>query len=164
MLKSNVSNEQFQQAYQNHANRAVINWYCNRFSQSLDADELKNCGLRGLWKALSIHDPARAKLVTILGTCVKHECQEAVKFNQKLSRQCDEHAPIDEISNKYKQDLKDHVAELMHGVNKQTRHIIYMKFYENKTYEEIGKIYGVTKQRIQQIVSKTLKKIGLRGV
>lgn len=164
MLKSNVSNEQFQQAYQNHANRAVINWYCNRFSQSLDADELKNCGLRGLWKALAIHDPSRAKLVTILGTCVKSECQEAVKFNRKLAKRCDEFAILDELSSQHEHELKEYVAQLISGVNKKVRHIIYMKFYENKTYEEIGKVYGITKQRVQQIVSKTLKKIRLRGV
>ncbi|MGX7583063.1 sigma-70 family RNA polymerase sigma factor [Candidatus Vidania fulgoroideorum] len=63
----------------------------------------------------------------------------------------------------YKNEFKDIVFSILNFLDKKERKIIKMRFglgnEKEKTLEEVGKIFNVTRERIRQIESKALKKI-----
>ncbi len=59
--------------------------------------------------------------------------------------------------------LKDHISELIQDLSDRERRILEMRFglKDNVTHtlEEVGKVFGVTRERIRQIEAKALSKI-----
>ncbi|MCF7930481.1 MAG: sigma-70 family RNA polymerase sigma factor [Acholeplasmataceae bacterium] len=74
----------------------------------------------------------------------------------------DTNNPNPEEYNKIKQ-LEEYIAEILQVLNEREQTIIKMRFgieSEEKTLEEIGKFLGITKERVRQIESKAIKKLG----
>ena len=59
--------------------------------------------------------------------------------------------------------LKDHIIEILHTLRPREKKILEMRFGledgETHTLEEVGKKFGVTRERIRQIEAKALQKI-----
>ena len=73
----------------------------------------------------------------------------------------DEHHSVEEIVIKSK--LKEAVAEVLEELSEKERNIVILRFgFEDgrtRTLEEIGQIYGLTRERIRQLEAKALRKL-----
>lgn len=60
-------------------------------------------------------------------------------------------------------NLREKIDELLTGLNDQEQRVLRMRFGldddDPKTLEEIGKVFGVTRERIRQIEAKALRKL-----
>lgn len=56
-------------------------------------------------------------------------------------------------------DLLGSVEYVLFKLTDRERDITHLYFREDKTFEEIGKIYGVTRERVRQIQAKALRKL-----
>jgi len=68
--------------------------------------------------------------------------------------------PVDAAS---KQLLKDHLDEVLHTLTEREAKVLTLRFGldggQPKTLEEVGKVFGVTRERIRQIEAKALRKL-----
>lgn len=157
--KQIVTNEEFIREYNKPENRSVIFHYSKKFNKQLPPDELVACGMRALWNALEVFDRSKGfKLVSLLGKCVTNEC---LKTNKEFSKFYKEVKTTPNIYEGFTEDLsnKDLVDNLTHHLSSDERRILYLKFYENRTYYEMSKIYKLSRQRMHQIVHEVLQKI-----
>jgi len=69
-------------------------------------------------------------------------------------------SPVDAAS---KQLLKDHLDEVLHTLTEREAKVLTLRFGldggQPKTLEEVGKVFGVTRERIRQIEAKALRKL-----
>lgn len=60
-------------------------------------------------------------------------------------------------------NLKEKINELLTGLSEQEQKVLRMRFGldddDPKTLEEIGKVFGVTRERIRQIEAKAIRKL-----
>lgn len=60
-------------------------------------------------------------------------------------------------------NLREKIDELLTGLNEQEQRVLRMRFGldddDPKTLEEIGKVFGVTRERIRQIEAKAIRKL-----
>jgi len=60
-------------------------------------------------------------------------------------------------------DLKQRMAEVLDTLNPREKEVLMLRFglvdNKEKTLEEVGQIYGVTRERIRQIEDKALRKL-----
>ena len=73
-------------------------------------------------------------------------------------------SPVDQAS---KQLLKDHLEEVLGTLSEREAKVLKLRFglegSKAMTLEEVGKVFGVTRERIRQIEAKALKKIRDHG-
>ncbi len=69
-------------------------------------------------------------------------------------------SPVDQAS---KQLLKDHLDEVLHTLSDREARVLKLRFglegSKQMTLEEVGKVFGVTRERIRQIEAKALRKL-----
>jgi len=69
-------------------------------------------------------------------------------------------SPVDQAS---KQLLKDHLDEVLHTLSDREAKVLKLRFglegSKQMTLEEVGKVFGVTRERIRQIEAKALRKL-----
>lgn len=62
-----------------------------------------------------------------------------------------------------KNNLREKIEELLTGLTEQEQRVLRMRFGLDddipKTLEEIGKVFGVTRERIRQIEAKAIRKL-----
>lgn len=56
-------------------------------------------------------------------------------------------------------DCEACLAYLMHTLTERERVIVELRFKEGQTYEQVGKAFGVTRERIRQVEQKALRKL-----
>ena len=60
-------------------------------------------------------------------------------------------------------NLREKIEELLQGLGEQEQKVVRMRFGLDddtpKTLEEIGKVFGVTRERIRQIEAKAIRKL-----
>jgi RNA polymerase sigma factor (sigma-70 family) len=59
----------------------------------------------------------------------------------------------------YEQERREIIGKTMEKLSERERYIIEKRFFEDRTYDSLSKENGVTKERIRQIESKSLKKL-----
>ena len=69
-------------------------------------------------------------------------------------------SPVDQAS---KQLLKDHLEEVLGSLSEREAKVLKLRFglegTKAMTLEEVGKVFGVTRERIRQIEAKALRKL-----
>ena len=69
-------------------------------------------------------------------------------------------SPVDQAS---KQLLKDHLDEVLATLSEREAKVLKLRFglegNKQMTLEEVGKVFGVTRERIRQIEAKALRKL-----
>lgn len=101
----------------------------------------------------------RDKNVVSLDTPIKEdEDSSLVEFIPSDSNLDD--VVIHEVEQK---NLREKIDELLTGLNDQEQKVLRMRFGldddDPKTLEEIGKVFGVTRERIRQIEAKAIRKL-----
>lgn len=154
-----VTNDEFNLAYSHPQNQKVIKFHCYKFGKGLPPEESAACGLRGLWRALSIYDKNKGQFTTILGTCIKNECRRTFKEHNKFAQK---HVltSFEGASSKIDNTINSELIEsLFIYLTDEEEKMVRAKFLEGKTYREIGAEWSLTKQRVEQVVSKAIKKL-----
>ncbi len=57
------------------------------------------------------------------------------------------------------EDFNQSLSYVLAGMTEREQFVIHAYFYEGKTYAEIGKSAGVTRERIRQLIEKSLRKL-----
>ena len=161
-MKKSITNEQFEKEYKNQDNINIIRSATKKYSKTLSPDERERCGMHGLWRCIQSHDPKYGrKFTTSLFIHVDWECKrEIASLNRK---------PEMPLGN-FDQEISDispsgSFDDIVSGLNDNEKSIIYQRFYENRTLEEIGKSQGYSKEAARQNINKIigeLKKINKR--
>ncbi len=110
----------------------------------LDADRVREI-FKIAQETTSLEAPVGEDQESILGDFIPDESQ--------LS-------PVDQAS---KQLLKDHLDEVLGTLTERESKVLKLRFglegTKQMTLEEVGKVFGVTRERIRQIEAKALRKL-----
>jgi len=164
--KRTVTDHEFQTALDSIDNQNIIHSVCGRFTGRLSPDELKQCGLDGLWYALQSHDPTyRRKFTTSLHQFVEWECQNAMtaKYGDNIPAESlqrnmitIENSPLEAI------ETADEVEAYLSHLKPKHAAMLKDRYMYGFTLRELADKYGYTPQGIQYLVEKSLNR--LRGL
>jgi DNA-directed RNA polymerase specialized sigma subunit len=156
-MKKVISNEDFDKAYADPDNLRIIRAACEKFSKRLPWDILQNCGARALWRTLQSHDDSyKTKFSTSLYQFVIWECKTSIQTERKLTHpNLLWYDPL-EIDCGYEEVIMN---EYIDKLSYDEKDILYKRFYEDKTLEEIGDLKGYSKQAAHRNIQKTLSKL-----
>lgn len=151
-----VSNKEFEKAYKNQDNRNIIKSATKKYFNKLSQDSQISCGMQGLWRCIQNHDDSYGrKFTTSLYLHVDWECKRELGIlNRKplsFLGECDNDIPSPPI-------IGD-MSEILEHLPEKQREIMYQRFYENRTLEEIGKKQGYSKEAARQNINKILSKL-----
>ena len=59
----------------------------------------------------------------------------------------------------FKKEIKFFINKILLTVNEREEAVLRGRFFENKTLEDLSKVYGVQKERIRQIEARALRKL-----
>lgn len=151
-----ITDEEFEKAYQNKDNIKIIKAVTKKYSGQLSEDAQKTCGLHGLWRCIQNHDNSYGrKFTTSLFMHVEWECKREL-FSQKKKPLTFLGESDCQIENRHK---KEGVSEILDCLTDKQKNIIYQRFYENMTLEEIGKKQGYSKEAARQNINKIIEKL-----
>ena len=154
-----ITDEEFQIALDNIDNKKVINKVRSRFARCLSFDELKQCGLEGLWRALKSHDTTYGrKFTSSLYQFVEWECQRAINKLNHTHATCEAlmvDIPVEDTQLQHGVLLRD----LLEYLDNTSRNIIVDRYIYNYTLKEIAAKYGYTSSGVKYIIKKTLKQL-----
>lgn len=151
-----VTNEEFEKAYNNQDNKNIIKAATKKYSNRLSQDAQKTCGMHGLWRCIQNHDDKYGrKFTTSLFIHVDWECKRELGL---LKRR-----PLSFLG-EYDDDVPSPPAsgncmEILDALPEKQKEIMYQRFYENRTLEEIGKKQGYSKEAARQNINKILSKL-----
>jgi RNA polymerase sigma factor (sigma-70 family) len=98
----------------------------------------------------------RRKIIKVLNKNKKwllSDRMEKIDFNLELAKE-------DElIKEEVKQEHIQIVKEALEGLSKRQKEVIYLKYYADLDYEEIGEIMNLNYQSLRNLVSRALKKM-----
>jgi len=151
-----VSNEEFETAYNNQDNKNIINAVTKKYSNKLSKDTQKSCGLHGLWRCIQSHDDSYGrKFTTSLFIHVDWECKREISnINRKKTGQLGD-SDEDVVS----PIPSGEVSEILDSLPENQKQIMFQRFYENRTLEEIGKSQGYSKEAARQNINKIISRL-----
>jgi len=151
-----VSNEEFEKAYSNQDNKNIIKTVTKKYASKLSKELQESCGMHGLWRCIQNHDDSYGrKFTTSLFIHVDWECKRELGI---LSRK-----PISFLGES-DNDIAEappsgQVSDILEPLSEKQKEIMYQRFYENRTLEEIGKKQGYSKEAARQNINKILSKL-----
>ena len=152
----NVTDKEFEEAYSNQDNKNIIKAATKKYSNKLSEDAQKTCGMHGLWRCIQNHDDSYGrKFTTSLFIHVDWECKREIGvMNRKPMSSLGENdsdIPSPAVSGEY--------SEILETLPEKQKKIMYQRFFENKTLEEIGKSEGYSKEAARQNINKIILKL-----
>lgn len=154
-----VSDEEFQVAYENTDNRNIIRSVCGKYSKQLSRDELRSCGMIGLWNALQKHDPKyKRKFTTSLWKWVTWECLREVGRSKRFAPK-----HFEDVEACFYEDERVEnrafVVGCLSKIPKFNRKIIKQRFLLGMTFEDIGQANGLSKETARQRYLESIDKL-----
>lgn len=160
-MRREVTNEEYEKAYNNKDNRKVIDSVTSKYAKKVDKHDLSSAGLMALWRCLSYHDDSFGqKFTTSLWRFTDWECKRILR-SQKNRVSCMQLSAI-EIDLPEENVMTDDVKfmkECVHLLPKDEKEILQLYYYQNLTMEEIGKANGYSKEAARQKINKSLRKL-----
>ena len=151
-----VSNEEFEKAYKDPNNKNIIKTVTKKYSGQLSQDCQKSCGMHGLWRCIQNHDDKYGrKFTTSLFIHVDWECKREIGQIKRKQMPCLGECDS-EIESMNREEMS---SEILEPLTEKQREIMYQRFYENRTLEEIGKKQGYSKEAARQNINKILSKL-----
>jgi len=151
-----ITNKEFEIAYSKQDNKNIINAVTKKYAKQLSKDSQKSCGLHGLWRCLQNHDDSYGrKFTTSLFIHVDWECKrELASLSKKpLLSLGESDGDIASIT------ASGEFSEILESLPEKQKNIMYQRFYENRTLEEIGKKNGYSKEAARQNINKIISKL-----
>tara|TARA_Y100001938_G_scaffold150868_1_gene243979 strand:+ start:3406 stop:3900 length:495 start_codon:yes stop_codon:yes gene_type:complete len=151
-----VTNEEFEKEYNNQDNRNIIKAVTKKYSKSLSKDDQKSCGMHGLWRCIQNHDDSYGrKFTTSLFIHVEWECRRHLSSSKK-----NKVSFLGEMDSEIVSSIGDKdILDILETLPENQKDIIYQRFYENRTLEEIGKSQGYSKEAARQNINKIISKL-----
>jgi len=154
-----ASSEDIKEAQKDMNNVRIINKCLSKYAFCLDPDELHECGLHGLWKALEYHDYSRQKFTNSLYTHVRWAClirmRDKRKYKNTLSLDMLPDSGMDAYEDKSFDKVDMHDA--INSLNKCERRMVTDYYINNKKMKEIGTEVNLSKERVRQRINDSLK-------
>lgn len=147
--KKSVSNECYQEAYNNKDNQNIIKSVYKRYSKDLDYETLKSCGLHALWRALQFHNGASytTAFTSSLWKFTNWECSKKIKeirlknnSKRKIKlKTVEDYDILDSKYISYNKPLKLNNFEFIKKyLDEEQFEILSMKYLYNNTNKEIA--------------------------
>jgi len=143
-----ITNKEFELARRNLDNVRIINKCLAKHKDVMSFDELKSCGLYGLWKCLKYHDNSKKrKFTTSLYSFVRWECLSYIKKKTELN---DEYLDNYSIYDEEKDNIIEDIKDCLNRLPKKDRKILEQYYYQKLTLKEIGKLNNYSRQAAGQ--------------
>jgi DNA-directed RNA polymerase specialized sigma subunit len=151
-----VTDEEFETAYNNQDNKNIINAVTKKYANKLSKDAQTSCGLHGLWRCIQSHDDSYGrKFTTSLFIHVDWECKREISYiNRKKLGQLGD-SDEDVIS----PVPSGEVSEILESLPDKEKEMMYQRFYENRTLEEIREGQGYSKEAARQNINKIISRL-----
>lgn len=166
-------------------NEGLLLRFARRYSNysKISEDDLIQEGMLGIFKASQTFDASKGSFSTHAGWCIRSKMSA---FVRKMSRTIrlpsnlfgsQEHfdsisfdVPIEDDFNildclcenkDFTDEIldKNFVKRILMKLKKRERDIVIKKYYFNYTYDEIGKIYRLSGERVRQIEHRAIKEL-----
>jgi RNA polymerase sigma factor (sigma-70 family) len=154
-----ASNEDIKEAQKDMNNVRIINKCLSKYAFCLDPDELHECGLHGLWKALEYHDYSRQKFTNSLYTHVRWACLIRMRDKRKYKKTLSLDMLPDNGMDAYEDKSFDMVdmQDAIDSLTSREKKMMTDYFVNNKTMKEIGLEVNLCKERVRQKINGSLK-------
>ncbi len=154
----NVSDEVFEKEYSKPDNKNIIRSVTKKYSSVLSDDMQKTCGMQGLWKCIQNHrDERGSKFTTSLFMHVDWECKREVSSmlskKHQMSLLGDSDIEIPSLT------ASGETSELLDILPEKQKQLVYQRYYENMTLQEIGEKNGYSKEAARQNINKVIDKL-----
>ncbi len=149
-----ITNLEFENALKNEDNIKIMKHVAKRFKETIPHDELYNCQLHGLWKALRTFKPeGNTKFTSVLFNQVLWACDayiKSVKSPEILSN----------IAAKTRSEGS--LTEYVEGLPEEYSKVLYQRFEYKMTLKEIAKENGYSHEHARKKISEALKLVKQR--
>lgn len=171
--KRTVTSEEILEVYGNKDYDLIMHKASRPFSKILNADELRSCKDRAIWKSLAGFDPSRnTKYATYLYRGVFLECRSSASFVMKHRKKTVKYKNkvneirVFEVDNTggeiaLKESLTPQARlELMDEINSlEDGHILIDFYLIGLSYDEIAEKNSITVDEVKKKKNKVLKKL-----
>lgn len=152
-----MSNETFNDAYNNIDNRKIINKVLGKYTKTIPYEELKQIGEIALWKTLRYHEDNKGKKFTSsLWQFLEWECNKECNYKKRFKKLSVEPL-IDNLSG-YIEDNNIHILKQLINLLTPEQQILIREYYFNRlTMQEIGDKYHYSKELASVKIKKVIK-------
>jgi RNA polymerase primary sigma factor len=109
-------------------------------------------------------DPEKAReIVKISQNPTSLETPVGKEEDTRLKEFIEDEATLSPFESASRELLKDHIGDVLHTLNAREKRVLELRFGlkdgRTRTLEEVGREFGVTRERIRQIEAKALRKL-----
>lgn len=145
----------FEQELHNTNNQKIMKSASRPFQRQLTKEEIENCELIALWKAIEDFQPTKgSKFTSILYTRVRWECLKELRQMKPINA-----SPLNsgliEDNRPYFYSINDIIID----VPSEHYNILYKRFVEDKTFGEIGADIGLSGESARLKTKKAIEYI-----
>lgn len=165
-LRRVVSNEEYQAAYENKDNRAVLRSVSNQYRELLSFDDRESAELVALWRALQGHrEEFGQKFTGSLYRFCHWACRHTLRTRKRLrerERSLAELGDKEARSGVEQQETSAevrHVFECMRFLSREQQDMVRRHVFEEQSSEEIGLHYGYSKEAARVKVDAALARL-----
>lgn len=145
-----ISDAEYEKALKNNNNKSMMNAASNKFRNTLDDEQIKECQLKALWEALQCWKPKKRKFTSYLYQKVYWECIKLINLNKKSFK-----LPITKELGVSSEPscLVDETLEILPD---DLRNILEKRYIYGMTLREISEEYGCCHETIRKKITKAI--------
>jgi RNA polymerase primary sigma factor len=114
-------------------------------------------------KVMEIEPEKAHEIVKISQHTASLETPVGKEEDTRLKEFIEDEATLSPFESASRELLKDHIGDVLHTLNAREKRVLELRFGlkdgRTRTLEEVGKEFGVTRERIRQIEAKALRKL-----
>ena len=114
-------------------------------------------------KVMGIDAEKAHEIVKISQNTTSLETPVGKEEDTRLKEFIEDEATLSPFESASRELLKDHIGDVLHTLNAREKRVLELRFGlkdgRTRTLEEVGKEFGVTRERIRQIEAKALRKL-----
>jgi RNA polymerase primary sigma factor len=114
-------------------------------------------------KVMEIEPEKAHEIVKISQSTTSLETPVGKEEDTRLKEFIEDEVTLSPFESASRELLKDHIGDVLHTLNAREKRVLELRFGlkdgRTRTLEEVGKEFGVTRERIRQIEAKALRKL-----
>jgi len=114
-------------------------------------------------KAMGIEPEKAHEIIKISQNPTSLETPVGKEEDTRLKEFIEDEVTLSPFESASRELLKDHIGDVLHTLNAREKRVLELRFGlkdgRTRTLEEVGKEFGVTRERIRQIEAKALRKL-----